>query len=123
MPENTFLTQWQAQMPGVGHAYQVDTSMLCGVAVAVADKTNNNNNSSHCAWVYMPNDTWGTNAAACFAALFAVQSAWDLETLQPYLERLAVATGQTHEQLLLQHAAKTTTATAMGTMYMAKSEL
>jgi Sister chromatid cohesion protein Dcc1 len=92
--ESALLVRWQAEMPGVGAAYQVNPSMLSGLAYSTLK-------NGSCNWTYWPN-TWPVPPPAeFFAQAFGAKSQWRREELSPYLMRLTQETGRSEAELLL----------------------
>jgi hypothetical protein len=105
--ESLLLARWQAEVPGVGEVYAVDSSMLRGMAVRIAGSTSTHQESDgeqcYYYWKYLPPESLPLDPTAGFAALFAVQDQWLLDDLQPYLDRWSDASGSSPGSLILQY--------------------
>ena len=79
-------------------SYQVDTSMLAGVAIL--DDNCNENGGGERFWKYLPADQLPTDPAERFEALWAAKDTWFLKDLEPYLDVLLVdCAGDSHSGL------------------------
>lgn len=110
-PEVDFFTAWQSELPGKGALYQVQRTMLRGVAVSTgpeladADDFANAMLRPERLWHFLPVESISTDPIPCFATLFARKERWCMYELEPYLDQLveASSTSTSSTELLLRH--------------------
>jgi Sister chromatid cohesion protein Dcc1 len=82
--------EWQARVPGVGDAYQLDIEkLLRGVAIRINDKE----------WQYLPAEKLGKSPIDRLGQLFEAREKWTKQELEPYLKPLWSAV----DDLLIKH--------------------
>jgi hypothetical protein len=82
--------EWQARVPGVGEAYQLNVEQLLqGVAIR-------NNNDE---WQYLPADKLAKSPVSRLAQLFAAREKWIRRDLEPYLKSLTPVV----DEILIKH--------------------
>jgi len=100
--EDLFMSRWQSELPGTGSAYQVDPSMLRGVAVDIrrpAVVGTGDEGTEETFWKYLPVESLPIDPSAGFCALFSTKEKWMLDDLVPYLNRWGDET--IHSDMLL----------------------
>mmetsp|Transcript_10732 Transcript_10732/g.17784 ORF Transcript_10732/g.17784 Transcript_10732/m.17784 type:complete len:419 (-) Transcript_10732:991-2247(-) len=84
--------EWQARVPGVGDAYQLDVEKtLRGVAIRSTDENE---------WMYLPADKLTKSPSERMAQLFASREKWTQKELEPYLAPLS----NKMDEILVKHA-------------------
>jgi Sister chromatid cohesion protein Dcc1 len=110
--EVDFFTAWQSELPGKGALYQVQRTMLRGVAVhtghPLADAVDFEHSTPHPErlWHFLPVESIATDPIPCFATLFARKERWCMYELEPYLDHLVeVSSASTSSaELLLRYS-------------------
>jgi Sister chromatid cohesion protein Dcc1 len=111
-PEVDFFTAWQSELPGKGAIYQVQRTMLRGVAVSTGfqladmDDFEKDTLNSERFWHFLPVESISTDPTQCFTTLFALKERWCMYELEPYLDHLVEAsfTTTSSAELLLRHS-------------------
>jgi hypothetical protein len=84
--------EWQARVPGVGDAYELDVDKtLRGVAIRSGEGNE---------WVYLPADKLAKSPSERLDQLFAAREKWTKKDLEPYLSQLS----SKFDELLVKHA-------------------
>lgn len=82
--------EWQARVPGVGDAYQLDIEkLLRGVAIRINDEE----------WQYLPAEKLSKSPIDRLEQLFLVREKWTRQELEPYIKPLWSAV----DELLIKH--------------------
>ena len=90
LSHETLSKEWQARVPGVGDAYQLDIQkLLRGVAIRIHDDQ----------WQYLPAEKLSKSPTDRLDQLFEVREKWTRQELEPYIKPLWSAV----DELLIKH--------------------
>lgn len=81
-PHEELIKEWQARVPGVGDAYQLDVEKTLR-GVAIRSSTNEEE------WIYLPANKLAKSPTERLEQLFKVREKWTKRDLEPYLSPLS----------------------------------